>query len=102
MNMAGELRVAERDGACRFGVKVTPRSSRTRSVGMEGGVLRLKVMAAPVEGEANEAVRTFLADQLDVPRGAVAILRGGTSRNKTVEVQGLSAAELRRRLSLNP
>jgi uncharacterized protein YggU (UPF0235/DUF167 family) len=39
-----------------------------------------------VDGKANAALVRFLADALDVPRRALRIVRGETSRSKTLEV----------------
>jgi uncharacterized protein (TIGR00251 family) len=97
-----DLRIDEKGGACTFAVKVTPRSSREILMGVEQGALRLKVTAPPVEGEANEALRTFLARLLDRPRSSIQVLRGGASRRKTVRVDGISAAEIRRLVAQDP
>jgi uncharacterized protein (TIGR00251 family) len=65
---------------------VQPGASRTAVAGEHAGCLRLKVAAPPLEGRANEAIRRFLADALDVPRAAVTIEQGDTSRRKRVRV----------------
>ena len=44
------------------------------------------------------AVVRVVANALGVPRGAVTVLRGERSRDKVISVDGLSDAELRRRL----
>jgi uncharacterized protein YggU (UPF0235/DUF167 family) len=62
-------------------------------------VLKVRVRARPVEGEANEALISLLARALGVPRSAVVLQRGGQSRTKTVEVGGLSGPELKARLT---
>jgi uncharacterized protein (TIGR00251 family) len=67
-------------------------------VGWLGEALKVKVHAPPVEGRANEALCDFLAEHLGVPRSAVDVLRGDTSRQKTVRITGLTAAELLARL----
>ena len=81
-------------------VHLTPRSARDEVLGFEGGVLRARVMAPPVEGRANEALLRLLANALGVPKSALRIVRGQRSREKLVAVEGLDAAELRRRLEL--
>jgi uncharacterized protein YggU (UPF0235/DUF167 family) len=67
-------------------------------VGGREGALHLKVRARPEKGRANEAARRLVASTLAVPRSAVTLVRGGTSRDKLFEVDGLSEAELRERL----
>jgi len=90
-----KLRIVETPGGCTFDVRVTPRSSRQCLSGVVQGVLRMKVTAPPVEGEANEAVRSFLADLLDRPRSAVRVLHGAASRLKSVRVDGITASGVR-------
>ncbi len=82
----------------RLAVRVTPRSSRDQVAGYDAGVLRVRLTAPPVEGAANEALIAFLADALSLPRWRLSLIRGGRSRLKTVEVSGLSEAEIVRRL----
>ncbi len=66
--------------------------------GWRGGALRLRVRARPEKGRANEAAMRLLADRLGLPRAALSIVRGATSRDKLVQVDGLSEVELRRLL----
>lgn len=86
------LRVTEREGAVRFSVRVQPRSSRTGVEGVHGDALKVRVNAPPVDGAANEAVVEVLAEALGVPRRAVRIVAGDSSRTKVVEVEGVDAA----------
>lgn len=87
-------------GSGELDVQVVPRAARSRVVGPHDGRLKIQLAAPPVDGAANAALVDLLADDLAVPRGDVAIVRGHTGRKKTVRVAGLSAAELRRRLGL--
>ena len=86
------LRVTEREGAVRFSVRVQPRSSRTGVEGGHGDALKVRVTAPPLDGAANEAVVEVLAEALGVPRRAVRIVAGDSSRTKVVEVEGVDAA----------
>lgn len=70
----------------RIRVRVQPRSSRNRIAGVYGDAIKLSVTAPPVDGAANTAVIALLADVFDVPKGAVAIVAGRTSRDKVVQV----------------
>jgi uncharacterized protein len=81
----------------RLSVRLTPRGGRNRVDRVVDGVLRARVSAPPVDGEANEALVALLAHELDVPRGAVRIVAGATSRVKTVAVEGITAAALEAR-----
>ena len=51
--------------------------------------------AQPEKGRANEAALRLLAERLGLPRAALSIIRGATSRDKLVQVDGLSEVELR-------
>lgn len=61
-------------------------------------VLRIRVRARPVEGEANAALTLFMVKALDLPKSAVRLARGDRSRLKRLEVEGLDAAELSARI----
>jgi uncharacterized protein (TIGR00251 family) len=91
-----ELLVSERPGGwLRFGVHVQPRSSRTEVAGVRAGALRVRLQAPPVDGAANDALVGYLAERLGLPRRAVRIVAGLSSRAKTVEVDGIDASRVR-------
>ncbi|HZD47443.1 MAG TPA: DUF167 domain-containing protein [Silvibacterium sp.] len=75
-----------------FVVRVTPRASRTRFIGMvEDGadaVFRIALAAPPVEGRANAALVSYLSDLLNVARSAIEVISGEHTRNKVVRVRG--------------
>ena len=75
----------------RLTIHVQPRASRTEVTGRYGDAIRIRLKAPPVDGAANEELVRFLADSLGVARAAVRIAAGGTSRRKTVLVEGISA-----------
>lgn len=79
-------------------VHVLPRAKATAVAGRHGDAIRIRVAAPPVDGAANEALLRFLAERLGVPRRSVMIVRGAGSRRKTVQVAGLTRAEVERRL----
>ena len=85
------LRVS-RDGVV-IDVSVVPGASRTELVGWHDGALRIRLAAPPVEGQANEALRRWLADQLGLARQHVTLLRGASSRRKQLAL-GLSEASV--------
>ncbi len=61
-------------------------------------LLKVRVRARPIEGEANDALIRLLAKSLGVPKSAVSLGRGGQSRLKMIVVHGLDDEELRLRL----
>ncbi len=79
-------------------MRLQPRGGRDGILGWRGDRLLVRVSAPPVDGRANMALCRLLARELGVPRGAVHLVLGLTSRDKTVEVAGLGAAELLARL----
>jgi uncharacterized protein (TIGR00251 family) len=82
-----------------FQVRVQPRARKNAIVGEIGDALKLALTAPPVDGRANEACTAFFAELLNVPRSSVTIAAGHSSRNKVIRVAGLSADEVRSRLS---
>lgn len=82
----------------RLRLHVTPGARREEVLGWQGDRLRVKVRARPDKGRANDAVLRLLADTLGLPRSALAIVRGAASRQKVIQVEGLSDDELRTRL----
>ncbi len=89
------IAVEEVAGAVRFEVRVSPRASRDEIGGMHDGALRIKTTAPPVDGQANAAIVKALSKALGVPKRAVRILAGESSKSKRVEVDGVIAAQIR-------
>lgn len=81
-------------------ILVQPGASCTGPAGEHDGRLRVRIAAPPVDGRANDALRAFLAERLDVPRAAVGIEHGEGSRRKRVRIAAAcDAATLRVRLA---
>lgn len=87
------------DPVGRLALRVQPRSRSNEISGERAGALVVRVTAPPVDGKANEAVRRLVAKRLGVPVGRVAVIQGGSSRDKLIEVDGVDDNELRRALS---
>ncbi|MDO9588347.1 MAG: DUF167 family protein [Brevundimonas sp.] len=90
--------------AGRIAVRLTPGAAVDRIDGWDVDaagrpVLRVRVRARPVEGEANAALLKLLAKTIGVPKSAVSLDRGGQSRAKMISVAGLSDDALRTRLT---
>jgi len=90
-----ELRIQEQDGAITFEVRVAPRASRNRVIGVQDGALKVALTAPPVDGAANEALKKLLAKALGVAKSDVEILRGDRARIKVLRVHGVSASDVR-------
>jgi len=83
-----------------FAVKVHPRARKNAIAGELGDALKVSLTAPPIEGKANEACIEFFAILLKVPRGSVSIAAGQSSRSKIIRVVGLTAQQVRDRLTL--
>ena len=77
-----------------FAVRVVPRAQKNALQGVREGALVVRLAAPPVEGRANEALQSFLAEALGLRKGQVSIRTGEKSRNKIVRVEGVSAARV--------
>lgn len=84
----------EKDGVLTFRVRVVPRASRSELVGEHDGAVRARIAAPPVDGAANDELVRLLARTFRVPRNAIEIAAGQTSKLKTVRVAGGSASLL--------
>jgi hypothetical protein len=83
---------ARRDGeAWLLELHVQPGAKVTAAAGEHGGRLKLKIAAPPVDNKANTHLLAWLAAQFGVPRSAVRLVRGDSSRQKTVAVCGVAA-----------
>ena len=92
MTMPPFLRV-QPDGVL-LSVKLQPRASADEIGEALGNELRIKVTAPPVDAAANEALIKLLAQQLHCPRNRVDLVRGYTSRHKTIKLYGLAAEDV--------
>jgi uncharacterized protein (TIGR00251 family) len=85
----------------RLDLRVSPGAARSAVVGRYGQAWKLRVAAPPEGGRANASVVELLATSLDVRRPDVRIVAGAGSRDKVVEISGLTLEEAERRLDLS-
>lgn len=81
-------------GGCVITVHVQPGARRTEIVGEHGEALKIRLAAPPVDGKANEALLSYLAEKLSVNRRTLELRAGATSRRKLVAVELPAAAVL--------
>lgn len=81
-------------------MRVIPRARRDEIAGAREGRLLVRVTAPPVDGKANAALCALLAKAAGVPKGAVRVVRGETSRDKVVRIDGGDEPALRAALGL--
>jgi uncharacterized protein (TIGR00251 family) len=74
----------------RLHVYIQPRASKTELAGMHDGMIKIRIAAPAVENAANRALVDFIAQRLGIAKGRVRVVSGGTSRRKTLEIDGVS------------
>jgi uncharacterized protein (TIGR00251 family) len=80
-------------------VRIQPRASKNELLEREGGGLKIRLTAPPVDGAANEALIRFLADRAGVSKSQVEIITGHASRDKVVRITGIAPENANRLLS---
>lgn len=93
--MSSELKISVHADHVRVDVHVVPRASRSAIVGIHDGRIKVSLDAPPVDGEANACLVAFFAKALKRPKREVVLVRGETSRQKTLALYGVSEADLR-------
>jgi hypothetical protein len=71
---------------------IVPRAARSAVAGRHGDAVKIRIAAPPSDGAANDELIRFLAEQLRIPRSAIAITSGTSSRRKTVAIAGMETA----------
>ena len=94
--MSGRPWAATADGVI-LTVRLTPKGGRDSIDGVEVGadgrpVLKVRVRAAPREGEANDALVRLIAKVIGVPLRAVELISGYTARVKRLKIAGPAIA----------
>ncbi len=80
-------------------VRVTPRASRNEVVEVSSdGTVRVRITAAPVDGEANAKLVAFLAEVLNVPKSRLEIVAGHTGRDKLISILDMDADTAHKRI----
>lgn len=75
----------------RLSVHAQPGAAKSELVGTHGAALKIRIAARAEDGAANKAICSFLAELFGVPKTSVSILRGSSSRQKTVLILGDSS-----------
>jgi len=83
-------------GGLSLTLHVRPSAKKTEVAGLHGDALRIRLAAPPVDGRANEALLAFVAAALGVPKTAIKLKSGQSSRRKVVEVAGATPAAVTR------
>ena len=81
--------------AARIVVRLTPRGGRDGIEGWDGDVLRVRVAAPPVDGQANAALVRTVAKALGVAATRVSFVTGARGRDKTISIEGMAEDAVR-------
>lgn len=84
------------DGTITLTLHIQPGAKKSECAGRHGDALKIRLAAPPVDGKANTALTEFVAEHLGLPRAAVRLKSGQTSRRKVLEVTGSTPAAVAR------
>lgn len=82
------------DGCITLTLHIQPGARKTEFAGLHGDALKIRLAAPPVDGKANEALIKFLAETLHLPKSAVTLKSGQSSRRKVLEVSGATSVSI--------
>jgi uncharacterized protein (TIGR00251 family) len=83
-------------------VRITPRSSRNEIHEiLDDGTVKIRITAAPVDGQANQALIDYLSSILQVPKSRLEIVAGQTGKDKIVTVENMSSQEVQQKILKN-
>ena len=84
---------------CKNGIRLSaiiqPRSSNNKVTGIYNNALKIHLTSPPVDGAANKACIRFFSKMLGISPSEISIVQGFNSRNKTIEVIGLTEKQFR-------
>jgi len=78
-------------------VKIQPKASKTEYVGRLGEMYKIRIQSAPVKGAANKELIKFIGKTLGISKSAIRIKSGHTSRQKTLEIDGVSDDDIKQK-----
>ncbi len=78
-----------------------PKSSKNEVIGPYNGAIKIKIMAPPMEGRANEALVEFLSEILDIPRKNISLIKGKTSKYKRFHIVGCDKEILKQKMRVS-
>jgi uncharacterized protein (TIGR00251 family) len=92
--------IEEIKGGVRLHLFIQPKSSKNEIVGPHNGMLKIKITAPPVDGEANQALIEFLSKYLKIAKREITIVKGETGRQKTLDIAGLDLQSAKEKLRI--
>ena len=83
------MRIKPCENGVRFSVLIQPQSSKNEVTGIHNDALKIRLTATPAEGIANKSFIRFFTKWLGMSASKINIVKGLSSKNKTIEVNGL-------------
>lgn len=74
-------------------LRISPNASKNEIIKTTDGI-KIKITAQPIDGKANKALIEFLSKQFKVPKSYFEILKGETSKDKTVLINNIDTAKI--------
>ena len=94
-----QLRINPCENGIRFSAVIQPKSSQNEVSGIHNNSLKIRLTSPPVDGAANKTCVKFLAKWLGVSPSRVYIVAGLSSKNKTIEINGMDESDFREKLT---
>lgn len=88
--------LSEQRGSLVLRLRVQPKASRNALEPAPDGGVRAAVTAPPSGGKANAAVCALVAKTLGLPKRSVHVVKGETSRDKALALEGIALEDARR------
>ena len=67
-------------------IRISPNSAKNEII-ISGEMIKVKITSQPIEGKANKAVIEFFSKQFKIPKTSIEIVKGETSKDKTILVK---------------
>ena len=84
----------EKSGTLLLHLKVQPNASTSGITGMHGSRLKIRLQSPPRDGKANQELIRYLSKTLGIPKSSIDLIRGQSSRDKTVRLQDITVDQL--------
>ena len=75
-------------------IKISPNAKKNEII-KDGDIVKVKITAQPVDGKANKALVEYLSKTFKVPKTSIKILKGETSKDKTILFEVFEEEKLR-------
>jgi len=84
----------EKSGALLLHLKIQPNASSSKIAGQHGQRLKIRLQSPPQNGKANRELLRFLSKLLKIPKSSLDLIRGQTSRDKTIRIEDVTLDQL--------